>query len=579
MKKRYYLSMLSIYLLILAYDCIYFMSHQSFNMFFMMTSPNFILYGLLNSLGTYFLYKPIDHLLNESKNIVQAEKRINQLTWYSTIWIFFIGVLSASVLLIGVFIFQTASEVGSLDKMPSIFFISVIPGSLFTFAILPAFITYFLINDFILDIKAKTFLQFKIRYSVGKKKVGMTLFLVFIILVFFPILLIILDLAATSTVTSEEYAQFLSIGYIQSLLNDQFVVLVGMIFAVVLIPRSFTKPIYSLLKEVKKVGQGDYSTRAAIISEDEIGLLTNNFNEMVRELKISNQKQEEYSRTLEKNLAQLNKEILEREYAEELARQQQKKLFQSEKMASIGILVSGVAHEINNPNNFILLNSDNLSDVWSDLIPFLDKYAEDQGDFMIAGLMYSEIRNEVSIMINGVKEGSHRIKKIVQTLKDFARKDPGNLDQVIDIPGLINDSVTILTSLIKKSTDRFSTTISENLPKIKGNIQQIEQVIINLISNACHALESRNQEITISTAFENNSVLISVQDGGKGISPENMKYIMDPFFTTKRDCDGTGLGLSISYNIIKEHGGELIIKSEVGQGTNATIQLPIDPVP
>jgi signal transduction histidine kinase len=547
-------------------------------MFFMMTSPNFILYGLLNSLGTYFLYKPIDHLLNESKNIVQAEKRINHLTWYSTIWIFFIGVLSASVLLIGVFVFQTASEVGSLDKMPSIFFISVIPGSLFTFAILPAFITYFLINDFILDLKAKTFLQFKIRYSVGKKKVGMTLFLVFIILVFFPILLIILDLAATSTVTSEEYAQFLSIGYIQSLLNDQFVVLVGMIFAVVLIPRSFTKPIYSLLKEVKKVGQGDYSIRAAIISEDEIGLLTNNFNEMVRELKVSSQKQEEYSRTLERNLAQLNKEILEREYAEELARQQQKKLFHSEKMASIGILVSGVAHEINNPNNFILLNSDNLSDVWSDLIPFLDKCAEDQGDFMIAGLMYSEIRNEVSMMINGVKEGSQRIKKIVQTLKDFARKDPGNLDQVIDIPGLINDSVTILTSLIKKSTDRFSTTISKNLPKIKGNIQQIEQVIINLISNACHALESRNQEITISAAFENNSVLISVQDGGKGISSENMKYIMDPFFTTKRDCDGTGLGLSISYNIIKEHGGELIIKSEVGQGTNATIQLPVDPV-
>ena len=577
MKKRYYLSMLSIYLLILANDCIYFISHQSFKMFFLFTTPNFVLYGLLNSLGIYFLYKPIEHLFNERENIGQAKKRIDHLTWYSTIWIFFIGVLSASVLIIGVFVFQTASDVGSPDKMPAIIFVIVIPSTLFTLAILPAFITYFLINDFNLDLKAITFLQFKIRYSVGKQKAGWTLFLVFFILGFIPILLIILDLAI-SAVTSEEWAQFINVSYIESTIIEQFVVLVGMIFAVVLIPRSFTKPIYSLLKEIKKVGEGDYATRAAIISEDEIGLLTKNFNKMVHELETSYHKQEEYSRTLEKNLTQLNKEILERERAEELAREQQKKLFQSEKMASIGILVSGVAHEINNPNNFILLNSDNLSDVWSDLIPFLDKYAEDQGDFMIAGLMYSEIRDEVSMMINGVKEGSQRIKKIVQTLKDFARKDPGNLDQIIDIPDLIDDSVTILTSLIKKSTDRFSTTLSENLPKIKGNIQQIEQVIINLISNACHALENRNQEITISAAFENNSVLIIVQDEGKGISSENMKYIMDPFFTTKRDSDGTGLGLSISYNIIKEHGGELIIKSEVGQGTTATIQLPVEPV-
>ena len=194
---------------------------------------------------------------------------------------------------------------------------------------------------------------------------------------------------------------------------------------------------------------------------------------------------------------------------------------------------------------------------------------------MAAGLMYSEIRNEVAMIINGIKEGSERIKKIVQTLKDFARKDPGNMDQVINIPVIIDDSATILSGLIKKSTDKFTIDSLENLPEIKGNIQQVEQVVINLVSNACHALENRTQAIKIYASFEENMLKITVQDEGKGISAEDQKYILDPFFTTKRDFGGTGLGLSISYNIVKDHGGELIIKSEAGKGTTAEIKLPV----
>ncbi len=397
---------------------------------------------------------------------------------------------------------------------------------------------------------------------------------VLFILGFFPVLLVILDLATVSSVSSETYVEFMHDDHNKTLLVDQFIVVVGFIFAVILIPRSFSKPIYSLFKEIEKVRKGDYSTRAAIGADDEIGHLAQNFNNMVQELEAAHNKQLEYSHTLEDNLAKLNKEIEERERAEELATQQQKKLFQSEKMASVGILVSGVAHEINNPNNFILLNSDNLADVWNDLLPLLDKYAEDNGDFMVAGLKYSEIRNEVSLIINGVKEGSLRIKKIVQTLKDFARKDPGNLDQEVDISEVIDDSTTILTGFIKRNTDHFSITLTDDLPKIKGNIQQIEQVVINLLSNACQSLESRDKAINISTAIDDNSVSIIVRDEGKGISPEDLKYIMDPFFTTKRDSGGTGLGLSISYKIIKDHGGELTVNSEVGNGTTATIKLP-----
>jgi signal transduction histidine kinase len=575
MKKRYYLSMLSIYLLSLAMDCIYLTSHKSLSMFISMTLSNFLVFGLVNLIGIHFLYKPIDKMFMGKIEPVKVKQRINLLAWHSSIWIFFVGILSGFVLLISVFIFGMASEVANMDNMPPIFFISVIPSTLFTSAILPSFITFFLIRDYTLDLKSKIFSQFKIKYSEGKHRIGQTLFLILFILCFFPILTKILDLIATSCVTLEEYTQMMDISYIETSLNEQYIILLGVLFAVVFIPRSFTKPIYSLLREIGKVSQGDYSTRAAIISNDEIGVLTKKFNEMVQELEISRNKQIEYSQRLEKNLEQLNKEIVERERAEELARQHQQKLFQSEKMASVGTLVSGVAHEINNPNNFILLNSDNLADVWKDLIPLLDKYAENKGDFIVAGLNYSEIRGEISLIINGVKEGSLRIKKIVQTLKDFVRKDPGNLDQEVDILEVIDDSITILTGLIKKNTDQFSLNVLENLPKIKGNIQQIEQVLINLLSNACESLENRNKAINISTTIDDSIVSIIVRDEGKGISPEDLKFVMDPFFTTKRDSGGTGLGLSISYNIIKVHGGELVITSEPGKGTTATIKLPL----
>lgn len=575
MKKRYYLSMLSICLVIILFDFIYFLSHRTFGMFLKMGIPHILVFGFINYLGIHFLYKPIDRIFEQGRDTEKANKQINKLTWNSTVWIFIIGILSIIVLLVSVFIFEIAAGHVSTEIMPPIFFLSIIPSSLFIWAFLPSIITFFLINDFNLDLKKNIYANFNILYSPGKRRVGFTLLSVLFILGFFPTLLIILDLITVSSVSREVYVQFMHDSHEKTLLVDQFIGVIGFIFAIVFIPRSFSKPIYSLFDEIEKVRKGDYSTRAAIVTDDEIGHLTQNFNEMVHDLEIAHNKQLEYSHKLEKNLEQLNKEIIERERAEELARQQQQKLFQSEKMASVGTLVSGVAHEINNPNNFILLNSDNLADVWNDLIPLLDKYAEEKGDFTVAGLNYSEIRNEVSMIINGVKEGSERIKRIVQTLKDFVRTDPGNLNQIINIADIIDDSLTILTGFIKRHTNHFSINLSEDIPKIKGNIQQIEQVIINLISNACQALENKEQKITVSTALDNKSMQIIVRDEGRGISSEDLKYIMDPFFTTKRDIGGTGLGLSISYNIIKDHGGELIINSEVGKGTTAVIKLPL----
>ncbi len=279
----------------------------------------------------------------------------------------------------------------------------------------------------------------------------------------------------------------------------------------------------------------------------------------------------------EQTIQQLQTEMTERKRAEKLARQQQEKLIQADKMSSLGILVSGVAHEINNPNNFMLLNSNNLADIWKDLKKFLDAWYEDKGDFEISGMPYSELRDDVAGLIGGISEGSERIRKIVMNLKDFARKDPGTMDQKIDINGIVDAATTILANLIKKSTDNFNVECQKDVPMVTGNIQQIEQVIINLISNSCQALDDRSRAVSVTTTFDEKThiVTIAVHDEGGGIAEGDLKHIMDPFYTTKRDSGGTGLGLSISYKIIKDHGGSLKYESKIGKGTTAIITLPV----
>lgn len=298
---------------------------------------------------------------------------------------------------------------------------------------------------------------------------------------------------------------------------------------------------------------------------------------LVSSLEAHNRALEKASLQQKSMIKKLENEITERKRAEELNRMQQEKLIQADKMASVGILVSGVAHEINNPNNYMLLNSNNLAGVWNELRPRLDEYAKEKGDFLVSGLPYSELKEEVGDLISGISEGSERINTIVQSLKDFARQDPGRMNEIIDVNAVIKSSVVILTNLIKKSSDHFTTEYSEKLPKVIGNRQQIEQVIINLLSNSCQALENRNKAIAIRTLFDedNRNTIITVKDEGKGIKAEDMKQIMDPFFTTKRDSGGTGLGLSISYNIIKDHNGDITFESEPGKGTRATIVLPV----
>ena len=270
-------------------------------------------------------------------------------------------------------------------------------------------------------------------------------------------------------------------------------------------------------------------------------------------------------------------EITKRKRAEELAESQQQQLIQADKMASLGILVSGVAHEINNPNNFIMLNGEILSMAWQSVMPILQKYYEENGDFLLAGMPYTRAHEKIGQLILGISEGAMRIGKIVEALGGFARQDAGDLDQSVDPNSVVESAMVIVNNLIRKSTHHPSVELEENLPKIRGNQQQLEQVIINLITNSCQALQSPQKCLFVSTSYNETSDLITirVRDEGEGIPPENLNHIIEPFFTTKRDTGGTGLGLSVSYNIVKNHGGHLHFTSRFGKGTTATVMLPV----
>ncbi|MBJ6749404.1 transporter substrate-binding domain-containing protein [Geomonas anaerohicana] len=288
-----------------------------------------------------------------------------------------------------------------------------------------------------------------------------------------------------------------------------------------------------------------------------------------------------WSRTLRREVdtrtAELTREVEERRHAEEELRNRQQQLVQADKMAALGILVSGVAHEINNPNGLILLNLPVVMEAFRDAEPILEEYYEKNGDFEFGGLSYSRMREALPKLMQQMQEGSRRVKLIVEDLKDFARQqEPGQAAE-FDLNETVQAALRLLTNLVEKSTEHFSVSLGAGIPRLNGSAQRIEQVVVNLLVNACQALPSPERGIELVTWFdaETRQVIMEVRDQGTGIAPEHLPRLTDPFFTTKRDSGGTGLGLSVSSGIVKEHGGELSFSSAPGAGTTARLTFTV----
>ena len=270
------------------------------------------------------------------------------------------------------------------------------------------------------------------------------------------------------------------------------------------------------------------------------------------------------------------RDITEWKRAEEEKKAIQAKLIQTNKMTSLGLLVSGMAHEVNNPNNSIKFTAHVLARTWSDLLPVLDQYYRSEGDFVVGGQQYSMMRETFPQLISGISESSRRIEGIIKNLRDFVQKGKADMSMGIDVNRIVSVSTSILNNQIKMYTNHFRLELREEMPDIKGNSQQLEQVVINLVMNALQSLPDKERSVSVETLHDEQAgeAVIRVSDEGVGMQAEVKNRLFEPFFSTKLESGGTGLGLAISNVIVKDHGGVLHFLSEPGKGTTAVVRLP-----
>lgn len=258
-------------------------------------------------------------------------------------------------------------------------------------------------------------------------------------------------------------------------------------------------------------------------------------------------------------------------------------LLQSEKMASIGQLAAGVAHEINNPIGYVNSNLSSLGQYVEKLIEVMESYERAESELPASSLLeeilalkreadWVYLKQDIRDLLGESAEGITRVRRIVQDLKDFSHVDQAEW-QYVDLHKGIDSTLNIVHSEIKYCAE----VVKEYgvIPPVECMASQINQVFMNMLINAAHAIgEGGHGIITIRSGTENDMVWVEFSDTGKGIAPENLKRIFDPFFTTKPVGKGTGLGLSLSYGIIEKHHGRIEVKSEAGKGAAFKITLP-----
>ena len=306
-----------------------------------------------------------------------------------------------------------------------------------------------------------------------------------------------------------------------------------------IIARSMTRPMRDLVEATERIARGDLDHRLRVERRDEVGQLAAAFNRMTDDLKSARESRMEWGRTLEKRVEERTQEL----------RDMQDALVQSEKLASLGKMAAGVAHEINNPLTSILIQTHLL----------LEKC--DSG-------------GEARSSLNLIAEEAERCTQIVRGLLEFSRKMPARTAPE-DVNGLVERTLQLLTNQIAVRSIDLIKSLDPALSSVELDRNKMQQVFSNLVINACEAMPSGGT-LTVSTrpGADGNGVEVSFADTGAGIPAENLKKIFDPFFTTK--SFGTGLGLAVSYGIVRQRGGTIQVRSERGRGSEFIVRIPLE---
>jgi len=308
--------------------------------------------------------------------------------------------------------------------------------------------------------------------------------------------------------------------------------LIGIILStwiVWLLIRSVTQPLRELRDSAEAVGQGDFSRRVKVSSQDECGKLADVFNRMTENLDASH--------------AQLNETV-------DTLKTTQAQLIQREKLSAIGEFVAGVTHELNNPLTSLLGFSELLAQT---------PVSEPQGRF-----------------IKRIAQSATRCQKIVQSLLSFTRKHKPERKSA-SLNDLVEATLEIMAYEMRTSNIQVSTQLDRSLPAVWVDAHQIQQVFLNIVNNARQAMEGCQSKGLLSVKSESRPgrVRVTFQDNGPGMPEENLSKIFDPFFTTKEAGKGTGLGMSLSYGIVRDHGGSISVQSKLGEGARFDIELPL----
>ena len=258
-------------------------------------------------------------------------------------------------------------------------------------------------------------------------------------------------------------------------------------------------------------------------------------------------------------------------------REAEQRLQQAQKMETLGTLVAGVAHEINNPINLILYNLPLLQKIWTDLLPALISLAESAPERKFGGFTADFLKDNLAQLVADMEMAANRVTKIVADLKNFSRQSNIAEKHLLNINTAVKNALRLAQTTLRKVAIGVRTELAPDLPEVEGNLQSIEQVVLNIVINAAQAIDHTHGEILIQTGFslKDGRVYLRVTDNGRGVSPAMAERVFLPFVTDKQAQGGTGLGLSVTYSIVQAHGGEIFFENrEGGAGTTFTVQLP-----